>query len=55
MLYKAPTTRPSLVRWLRQALPTRPRHRLTDPRDLSPYLQADIGMTDGTPPLRRRA
>ncbi len=50
MLYKEENRRSRLWRWLR-GLGTR-RGQITDIRELSPYLRADIGARDGEPTFR---
>jgi hypothetical protein len=52
MLYQAPRTSSKIVQWLRRIAWLRPAHPVTDIRELSPYLRADIGAPGGNYPFR---
>jgi hypothetical protein len=52
MLYQDQDHRSSLARWLRRAGLVWRARRVTDIRELSPYLRADIGARDGDPTFR---
>lgn len=51
MLYREPGRHPfrRMARWLRMRLRPRRTTRLTDFRDLTPYMRWDIGITDVAP------
>ena len=52
MLYKAPKSSAIVFQWFKHLAWFRPAHPVTDIRELSPYLRADIGAPGGSYPFR---
>jgi hypothetical protein len=52
MLYQTPKPSLALFRWVKRISWLRPAHPVTDIRELSPYLRADIGASGGSYPFR---